>query len=252
MDHMTPRERDIETDLESGEAVSEEDSSKLPVLSAIKQARTFLGKIHSGFVDGSAKSEDGLSLCDNVPNSNGVSPEKVKMVNNKILEGEETVDYVEKTPLKEKRKKTSNKKAPKPPRPPRGPSLDAADQKLIKEISELAMLKRARVERMKALKKMKAAKSSPKGSSIFAMVMTILFFLVIIFQGMSSRRNSPVSFQGSPVSAGPTEGGLISIEYYPFPSASEPNEPASASGSPNLVEQIAGSDLSEKLTRVAG
>jgi hypothetical protein len=52
---------------------------------------------------------------------------------------------------------------------------------------------------------------------------------------MSSRRNSPVSFQGSPVSAGPTEGGLISIEYYPFPSASEPNEPASASGSPKYA-----------------
>lgn len=183
MDHMTPRERDIETDLESGETVSEEDSSKVPLLGSIKQARTFLGKIHSGFVDGSAKSEDGLSLCDSVPNSNGVSPEKVKMVNNKILEGEETLDYVEKKPLKEKRKKTTNKKPPKPPRPPRGPSLDAADHKLIKEISELAMLKRARTERMKALKKMKAAKSSPKGSSIFAMVMTILFFLVIIFQG---------------------------------------------------------------------
>jgi hypothetical protein len=60
--------------------------------------------------------------------------------------------------------------------------LDAADQKLIKEISELAMLKRARIERMKALKKVKATKAS-SNSNLFAMVFTILFCLVILFQG---------------------------------------------------------------------
>lgn len=248
MDHMTARDRDFETDLESGETTSEEDLSQVPVLGAIKQARTFLGKIRSGFVEGSTKNEERVSLSGNVPESNGISHEKVIMVDNQILECKETVDRVEKTPVKEKRKKTSNKKPSKPPRPPRGPSLDAADQKLIKEISELAMLKRARIERMKTLKKMKAAKSSHKGSSMVATVMTILFCLVIIFQGMSSGKSSQVGFQGSPVSGGPAEGGLISVQYYPFPSASEPNEPDS--GSPNFVEQIAGSDRSEKLTRV--
>ncbi|KAF5452223.1 hypothetical protein F2P56_027250 [Juglans regia] len=251
MDHLTPIKRDFEGDIESGATVSNEDSSKALVSGSKKQASTLLDKICGGFVDVPIKSEDRAGLCGNVLNCDGFYPENVKTVSNKILEGEETVDYAEKTPVKEKRKKMSNKKPPKPPRPPRGPSLDAADQKLIKEISELAMLKRARIERMKALKKMKAAKSSSSNSSsIFAMVLTILFCLVILFQGMSSGKNSAVNFQGSPESAGPTEGDLISVQYYALPSASEPNEPDSES--PNLVEQIAGSDLSEKLTRVAG
>ncbi|KAF5464788.1 hypothetical protein F2P56_014841 [Juglans regia] len=184
MDHMTPRERDFEGDIESGLTVSEEESIKVPALGATKQERTLLEKICGGFIDGPIEREDKESSCGNFSNSNGFSPENVRMVSNEISERVEAVDYVKITPVKDKRKKSSNKKPPKPPRPPRGPSLDAADQKLIKEISELAMLKRARIERMKALKKMKAAKSSsPNRSSIFAMVLTILFCLVIIFQG---------------------------------------------------------------------
>ncbi|KAJ7980418.1 Transmembrane protein [Quillaja saponaria] len=96
-----------------------------------------------------------------------------------MLEGELSVEYKEKTAVKEKRKKTCNKK---PPKPPRAPSLDVANQKLIREISELAMLKRARIERMKAIKKMKAGKTSSSCSNIFPMVFTILFCLVITFQ----------------------------------------------------------------------
>ncbi|KAL0288198.1 UNVERIFIED_CONTAM: hypothetical protein Sradi_7103200, partial [Sesamum radiatum] len=88
---------------------------------------------------------------------------------------------------KEKRFSMSAKKPPKPPRPPRGLSLDAADQKLIKEISELARIKRARIERMKVLKRMKAAKvssaSASSSGSLIAML-TILFCIVIIFQGI--------------------------------------------------------------------
>lgn len=82
-------------------------------------------------------------------------------------------------------KKTSDKKTLKPLRSPQALSLDAAHLKLIREIFELAMLKRARIERMKALKKMKIAKSRPSSStsSFFAMVFTVVFFVVIIFQG---------------------------------------------------------------------
>ena len=57
--------------------------------------------------------------------------------------------------------------------------------------------------------------------------------LSIPFAGMSSKTSSPVSFQGSPVSARATEGGLISVQYYAFPSASEPDGPGS--GSPKYV-----------------
>ncbi|CAN1243346.1 hypothetical protein LINPERPRIM_LOCUS5647 [Linum perenne] len=117
---------------------------------------------------------------------------------------------------------TSSKKSPKPPRPPQGPSLDAADIKLIKEISELAMLKRARIERIKALKKAKAAakqSSTPLGScngNLFAIVLTVLFFIVIICQGMSSRISS-IDLQTAPVPASTMDSDLISVQYFENP-----------------------------------
>lgn len=130
--------------------------------------------LHRAKKDRSIKTEDRASLGGNVSNSNGVSGETVIARESNDDEGKKAV--------KEKHKKSNNKKPPKPPKPPRGPSLDSADLKLIKEISELAMLKRARIERMKALKKTKAAKQSTSNSSLFAMVFTLLFCLVI-FQG---------------------------------------------------------------------
>lgn len=87
--------------------------------------------------------------------------------------------------------------AKKPPRPPRGLSLDASDQKLIKEISEILMMKRARIERMKKKKKKKskaaaAAASSSNSSTtgnLIAMLFTLVFCIVIIFQGNYSDRS---------------------------------------------------------------
>ena len=83
--------------------------------------------------------------------------------------------------------------------------------------------------------------SKPKCSqgfytSLFDFVLPFFCFLMILsipFAGMSSKTSSPVSFQGSPVSARATEGGLISVQYYAFPSASEPDGPGS--GSPKYV-----------------
>lgn len=249
MEHTDFRDNGFGVDLESGVLTSEDELTTNPALGSKRQAKTLVAKFCGGFVNGLIKAEDGVS-CENVSNINGVSPDNVEVVTNKLLDGEETAGHAEKTSsVKEKRKKSSNHKPPKPPRPPRGPSLDAADQKLIREISELAMLKRARVERMKALKKMKAAKNSSSSSSLFAMVFTVLFCLVILFHGLSSR-SSPESFRGPSMSAGGTEGGLISVQFYPIPSATIPN--GSGSESPNMVEQVAGSDPSEKLRRYAG
>jgi hypothetical protein len=94
--------------------------------------------------------------------------------------GEDTGDRVVDI---EKLKKNA-RKPPKPPRPPKGALiLDAADRKLVRELAELAMRKRARVERIKALKKMKAAKALSLNSGLSAMVITLIFFLVITFQG---------------------------------------------------------------------
>ncbi|KAJ7955262.1 Transmembrane protein [Quillaja saponaria] len=241
MDHLTPRNRDSEVDLESGLVVNEGNCSQVSGPGSRTQSKSFLAKVCGGFDAGSVKREDSITLCSNESKLCGVSTVNAEVVTNKLLEGERPVGRKENTPVKEKRKKTSNKKPSKPPRPPRGPSLDAADQKLIREISELATMKRARVERMKALKKMKAAKTSSSSSSnIFALVFTILFCLVIIFQGMSSGKSSIASFQGSPVSAGESDAGLISVHYYLNPSASDPN--ALGSESPNFVQQVAGSD----------
>lgn len=93
------------------------------------------------------------------------------------------MNLAEKTYESERHRKTNSRNALKPPRPPKGPSLDAADQKLVREIVELARKKRARIEQIKAAKKTKASKSSSVQSGISAMIITLLFFCVIIFQG---------------------------------------------------------------------
>ncbi|XP_050220906.1 uncharacterized protein LOC126671213 [Mercurialis annua] len=96
-----------------------------------------------------------------------------------VREGDENVADMNGIMVKEKRNA-------KPPRPPRGPLLDAADMKWLREISELARLKHARMQRIKALKKRKRAEKGSSSSScnnIWAMVVTVVFFCVIFFQG---------------------------------------------------------------------
>lgn len=51
----------------------------------------------------------------------------------------------------------------------------------------------------------------------------------IIYTGLSSRRNSAITFHGSPESAAPTEGGLISVQYYHSISPSDVKEHGSES-----------------------
>lgn len=221
MDHIAPRDGDFEVDLESGRTTSEDN-------------------VTTG-------GENGLDLCDNVLNSGGVYVENVKVVIDKKLDGGEVLSLEEKKRVKEKRKKSSNKKPLKPPRPPNGPSLYASDQKLIREISELAMLKRARIERMK---KMKATKtSSTSNGSLLAMVFTILFCLVIFYQEMCPQSSAPVvSFQEVPESAAKSSGGLISVQYHRNISAKDSS--GLDSGSPGLVEQVSGLNPQEKESRL--
>ncbi|TKY54268.1 hypothetical protein E2542_SST18674 [Spatholobus suberectus] len=246
MDHRSAKDEDAEVDLESGLAVTGDDSKNVSAPGNTKQGKILFTKI--SYAGDCIKGVDRYSGCGNESNLTVVSMDMVK-VTNKLY----SVECAENNtpPVKEKRKKSSNKKAPKPPRPPRAPSLDAADHKLIREINELAMLKRARIERVKALKRMKAAKaSSSSSSSMFAMVFTVVFCIVILLQGMSSGKSSVATFQGSPVPAGVTEGGLIDVQHQLNPSSSDPN--AAGLESRKIVQQVIGSDLPAKLRRDAG
>ncbi|CAN8269197.1 unnamed protein product [Cochlearia groenlandica] len=108
------------------------------------------------------------------------------------------------------------KSASKPPRPPRGPSLDASDQKLVKEIAELAILKRARIERVRALKKSRAAKSASASeasslSNFLATLLSVVFFAVVVIQGLSPR---------AVASVGKANVGFVSVQYGSEPGGS--------------------------------
>ncbi|PIA46319.1 hypothetical protein AQUCO_01500082v1 [Aquilegia coerulea] len=181
---MVPREKNVVVDLESGGTPSEDEGNKDPA-SSVRQAKKYLGRVWSGIISLDESNKDEHSLF-----SNSVSNSSMENAN-KSSGGEENVNLLLKKSAKEKWKKRTEK-PPKPPRPPGSPSLDAADQKLVREISELAMLNRVRVERLKAQKKNRAAKasssSSSSNSSLCAMIVTLLFCLIIIFQGLLGSR----------------------------------------------------------------
>lgn len=169
---------DLESGLESGGTTSDEDGIKYPG-SNERQLDKLLGKSWSGLVglERSIRSGDSSGSHNKVLSSGGVLDDKEEMVN---LAGKKMAT--------DKRKKTSSKGSSKPPRPPRGPSLDSADIKWLREFSELAALKRQRVERLKSMRKAKADKASPLIGNLFAMVVTVLFCFVIIFQGFLGSR----------------------------------------------------------------
>ncbi|KAF5198417.1 transmembrane protein [Thalictrum thalictroides] len=251
MGYMVPTERHIAVDLESGGITGEDEGNIDPNL-GVRQEKKYLGRVSSGIIslDESIKDEHSLRSFNSVSNN---SMENGESYTDKSSGGEENVNLLPKKLVKEKRKKGA-KKPPKPPRPPGGPSLDAADQKLVREISEFAMLKRARVERLKAQKKNRAAKassssSSSSSSSLCALIITLLFCLIIIFQGMFSRSSSHAIFDGSPESSIVTTGPLISVQYYKNPSTGIA-DPSSAS--PNSVEQVSGSGSAKERSRGAG
>ncbi|RZC85816.1 hypothetical protein C5167_026488 [Papaver somniferum] len=255
-------QNDLLIDLESGGSeeeaviliVNNKEQQQEPIAS---KARNLLDKAWNGIITSSIDvitgggGEDGKNAVANGDLENGGEVVEKRCLLQGGGGGEDTLSPLLVVKKKEKKSKTKVS-APKPPRPPRGPSLDAADQKLIREISELAMLKRARIERMRAHKKMKASKAASSNSNMYAMIITVMFCLVIIVQGLSSRGSSQLSFQGSPQSAVTMRGGkLISVQYFKNKSAPGTDGPGSAS--PSLVEQVSGPGADEEgKTRVAG
>lgn len=100
------------------------------------------------------------------------------------FDGEENVGPFKKIVETDRPRKKASRRPPIPPRPPKSMSLNAFDHKLVHEISELAMLRQARIERMKMLKK-KNTKATSSNTNLCAMFITILFFVIIIWKGMS-------------------------------------------------------------------
>ncbi|KAL4560173.1 hypothetical protein LXL04_032322 [Taraxacum kok-saghyz] len=206
MDHHCPLEHEVRVDLESVNLVinANEEEGFLPDSEPVIFTKSCDHLVKLG--------SDSLTV-----NVGSQEQSFTVLMDGKLAGGKAAGDFTG----KEKRKKSSSaKKPPKPPRPHSGFSLDAADQKLIKELTELAMIKRARIERMKAIMQKKASKasSSSTNSSLFAMLFTIIFFLVLLFQGMSCQ-NSHGTIKGSPHTAQINENSLIFIQRQMNPSA---------------------------------
>uniref|UniRef100_A0A7C9ARB1 Transmembrane protein n=1 Tax=Opuntia streptacantha TaxID=393608 RepID=A0A7C9ARB1_OPUST len=230
MDNISSNNRHFDIDLEKGGLSEELGSGGGLVFGPIRMNQLYSQPVDGGDqnCNASIKSEEGV-ISSNSSCVDGSENVKSKVVDRKGGEersGEATANKQE----REKPKAMSAKKPPRPPRPPRGLSLDSADQKLIRELHELAKLKRARIERMKALKKAKEAKAASWKSNSFATLLTVLFALVLLSQGISVKKiriHSAANFQGSPISSGTTEGSVVSVQQHTdtVPSTSNVNGP---------------------------
>ncbi|KAL9239774.1 hypothetical protein vseg_014063 [Gypsophila vaccaria] len=176
---------------------------------------------------------------DDISNISHAMGERIELLIDKCSACEEdTRDAVppfEKKNPREQRKKQNLNNSSKPPRPPKGPLLSASDLKLVKELSEMASRKRARIERMKALRKMKETKRNTSNSNLSALVITVMFFVVIIFQGVLSGSNAKNELVGSPAPATTNEGFISMQVVSNGPTNNEMNKPSSPSY--NYMEQ---------------
>ncbi|TVU18033.1 hypothetical protein EJB05_34115 [Eragrostis curvula] len=204
--------QDAMVDLESGScAVVSEHNNLVDTSFTAGQART----VHNGAWNGCVGANEGLKDDRNqhMDSSPPASDAATKSGDDRKSEGEEKLGLLDNSGG-EKTKKKRSKKPPRPPRPPTLTPLDVSDQKLLNELNELAVLKRARIERMKALKKMKNAKQGSSSSHLCPLIITIIFCVVILWQGFCSRPGTTVSFHGSPESSIREHSSLISIRFY--------------------------------------
>uniref|UniRef100_A0A0D9WCD8 Uncharacterized protein n=1 Tax=Leersia perrieri TaxID=77586 RepID=A0A0D9WCD8_9ORYZ len=227
MDAKGVNDRDALIDLESGNnVVVVEHNNGVDANFVVAQERTAPNCAWNAAMgtNGCLKDDMNQHMCCCPPSPDSAA----KNGDDRKSDGEEKLGPLD-TSGGEKTKKKRSKKPPRPPRPPTPTPLDVSDQKLLNELSELAILKRARIERMKALKKMKNAKQGSSSSNLFPLVITIIFCLVILWQGFFSRTGPSVSFHGSPESSVRAHSSLISIRFYKNNhSNSRPDESMSA------------------------
>ncbi|KAL0459792.1 UNVERIFIED_CONTAM: hypothetical protein Slati_0606400 [Sesamum latifolium] len=228
MEYSNSKAKDVVVDIESGEASHGANVKRDPVSSKAKKS---LNRLVGGILGYNRSAESEASVKADAISAGGLveDPHETTALladNNPGRQPSQgLLPPIEKDHEKERQKAGKVKRAPKPPRPPKGPSLDAADMRLIKEISKIAMKKRERIERLKAYKKMKAARLPPTSSSssssfspssggtISAMVITILFILVLIFQGLGSLSSSNLALKEAPQPA-PETTDLSPIQLY--------------------------------------
>lgn len=256
MDNISSNNGHFDIDLEKGILSDELGSSGGLVFGPIRMNQPYSEAVNGQDqnFNGSTKVEGGVISSANSSCGDGLTNVKSKVVDREGGE-ERSGDATEKKQVKEKPKSMSAKKPPRPPRPPRGLSLDSADQKLIRELHELAKLKRARIERMKALKKAKEAKPASWKSNSFATLLTVLFALVLLSQGISVKRiriHSAANFQGSPISSGATEGSAVSLQQHTdtIPDTSNGNRLDYKSLRP--MESVSGSEAREQVRSAVG
>lgn len=178
MESKSVNDKDALVDLESGSCdVVSEHNNRVDASFTVGHART----VHNGAwnVCGSTNEAHNQHSDSSAP----VSDASSRNGDDRKSEGDEKLGLVDSSGG-EKTKKKRSKKPPRPPRPPTLTPLDISDQKLLNELNELAVLKRARIERMKALKKMKNAKQGSSSTNICPLIITIIFCVVILWQGI--------------------------------------------------------------------
>ncbi|XP_058769146.1 uncharacterized protein LOC131643012 isoform X2 [Vicia villosa] len=223
------KEKDVEFDIESGENTSEEETSNDERDSRNGFPWSWNGVLN---LDGSEKGKNGIESCSNSSNSGdfvGVEDYNLELLVDKGLEHVHGNHGHHGKHGKQKSMFGNPRKPQKPPLPPKGPSLDAGDHRFVKELAELALRKRARVKKMNAVKRMKAGKppSTSSYTNLSAMVITIVFFLVIILHGIRSASSAAVGLTASPETTVVADESLISIQYPANFNSTDGNGPGS-------------------------
>ncbi|KAJ7973255.1 Transmembrane protein [Quillaja saponaria] len=174
MDRIQLRGSDSFVDLEDGEILTREKDGGESLYVGGKHSNMSLGRLRSGSLafDGSKSgSRSNKNMVDYGEDLEALAGEVRKKAVSSMGKMKKGIW-----------KKTSSKKTSKPPLPPRAPSLDASDMLLVRKNSELSKIRRANTERLKLLKKIRVDKASSMNVNIFAMIVTILFCVIILFQ----------------------------------------------------------------------
>ncbi|KAL6864754.1 hypothetical protein ACP4OV_015905 [Aristida adscensionis] len=247
METKCANDQDPLVDLESGNCVVTSEHNNVDASSTIGLARTVPNDAWSGCVGVNGCLKDDKNQHMNC--SSPLSDASAKSGDDRKSEGEEKLGLLDNSGG-DKAKKKRSKKPPRPPRPPTLTPLDVSDQKLLNELNELAVLKRARIERMKALKKMKNAKQGSSSGNLCPLIITVIFCIVILWQGFFSRQGSAVTFHGSPESSIRGHSSLISIRFYKK-NHSSVRPPSSITEAPDNVETVSRLAIHNKARRVA-